>query len=193
MFFSLLKRDLLHEYQEQLDSLEITFTCKDGVVKCSRQYLSWSQYLYGKGTVLMYYFQCFNKPLQINKLKSTAGDMINFLQLVDFKSPLDFDYSMYSKAAIHLVLDALHLINVKEVDLLVLAEALDYLHFEGKTLLSHFEKRLAKSLMETLAKMKLPTSTQLLLCMLISTMDNYDDFFEKTIGSSLTQGMDFRK
>ena len=65
-----------------------------------------------------------------------AGDVVNF------GHPLDFDYTMYSKECIRLVLDALHLINVDQIDLLVAAEVLDYLHFEGKTVLSDFEEGL---------------------------------------------------
>ena len=109
------------------------------------------------------------------------------IDVVNFQQPLDFDYTMYSKAAIRLVLDALHLIQVEEVDLLVLIEALDYLHFEGKTELSHFEKELATNLMETLTKMKLSISTKILLCLVISTMDNYDSSFEKMVGATMTE------
>ena len=69
---------------------------------------------------------------------------------MNFEDPLDFNYSMNSKAAIRFVLDSLHLIKTDEIDLYVMIEALDYLHYEGKTKLSLFEKRLAENLMETL-------------------------------------------
>ena len=95
---------------------------------------------------------------------------------------------MYSKECIRLVLDALHLINVEQVDLLVAAEVLDYLHFEGKTILSDFERRLSKNIIQALIKMKLPLSTQIALCFAISTTDNYDNSFELSVGSKLTQG-----
>ena len=109
---------------------------------------------------------------------------------MNFEDPLDFNYSMYSKAAIRFVLDSLHLIKTDEIDLYVMIEALDYLHYEGKTKLSLFEKRLAENLMETLIKMKLPISTQILLCLVISTMDNYNDAFEKSVGATLAKVMD---
>ena len=111
-----------------------------------------------------------------------AGDVVNFSQ------PLEFDYTMYSKECIRLVLDALHLINVEQVDLLVAAEVLDYLHFEGKTILSDFERRLSKNIIQALIKMKLPLSTQIALCFAISTTDNYDNSFELSVGSKLTKG-----
>ena len=95
---------------------------------------------------------------------------------------------MYSKECIRLVLDALHLINVEQVDLLVAAEVLDYLHFEGKTVLSDFERRLSKNIIQALIGMKLPLSTQVALCFAISTTDNYDNSFELSVGSKLTQG-----
>ena len=50
---NLSKREVLFEYQEQRQSLEVTFQCNDGEQKCSRQYLSMSQYLYQKGRVLL--------------------------------------------------------------------------------------------------------------------------------------------
>ena len=95
---------------------------------------------------------------------------------------------MYSKECIRLVLDALHLINVEEVDLLVAIEVLDYLHFEGKTVLSDFERRLSKNIIQALITMKLPLSTQVALCFAISTTDNYDNSFELSVGSKLTKG-----
>lgn len=85
------------------------------------------------------------------------------------------------------MLDSLHLIKTDKLDLYVLVEVLDYLHYEGKTKLSLFEKRLAENLIETLIKMKLPMSTQILLCLAISTMDNYNNSFEKAVGASLAQ------
>ena len=85
------------------------------------------------------------------------------------------------------MLDALHLINVEQVDLLVAAELLDYLHFEGKTILSDFERRLSKSIIRALIGMKLPISTQIALCFAISTTDNYDNSFELFVGSKLTK------
>ena len=97
---------------------------------------------------------------------------------------------MYSKAAIRFVLDSLHLIQTDELDLYVLVEVLDYLHYEGKTKLSHFERQLTHNLMGTLIKMKMSISTKILLCLVISTMDNYDDSFEKSVGATLTQAMD---
>ena len=97
---------------------------------------------------------------------------------------------MYSKAAIRFVLDSLHLIKVEEIDLYVMTEVLDYLHYEGKTKLSHFEKRLAENLMKTLTRMEFPISTQILLCLVISTMDNYDHAYERSVGASLTQVTD---
>ena len=100
---------------------------------------------------------------------------------------------MYSKASIRFVLDTLHLILTEQLDLYVLVEVLDYLHYEGKTKLSLFEKRLAENLMTTLITKKLPISTQILLCLAISTIDNYDDTFEKSVGTTLTQVMDFNK
>ena len=45
------KSEILCQYQEQGPNLEISFICSDGVQKCSRQYLSWSQFLYQKGRV----------------------------------------------------------------------------------------------------------------------------------------------
>ena len=111
--------------------------------------------------------------------------------MVNFQQPMDFDYSMYSKAALRFVVDSMHLINTEELDLYVLTEVMDYLHFEGKTKLSHFERKLANNLMETLLDLDLPTSTQILLCLVISTMDNYNDAFEKKMGASLTQATDF--
>ena len=98
---------------------------------------------------------------------------------------------MYSKSAICFILDSLHLIPTERIDLYVLVEVLDYLHFEGKTKLSNFERQLAENLMTTLVKMELPTSSKILICLVISTMDNYDDFFEKSFGAALTQVMDF--
>ena len=111
---------------------------------------------------------------------------------MNFDQPLDFDYSMYSKASIRFVLDSLHLIEVGEIDLCVMVEVLDYLHYEGKTKLSLFERRLAESLMKTLITLKLPLSTQILMCLAVSTMDNYDDSFEKSVGAALTQVFGFR-
>ena len=84
------------------------------------------------------------------------------------------------------MLDALHLINVEKVDLLVAAEVLDLLHFEGKTKLSEFEARLSKSIIRALMKMDLPPATQIALCFAISTTDNYDDLYELSVGSKLT-------
>ena len=108
--------------------------------------------------------------------------------MVNFGQPLDFDYTMYSKECIRLVLDALHLINIDQVDLLVAAEVLDYLHFEGKTVLSDFERRLAKNIIQALMNMEMPLSTQMALCFAISTTDNYDNSFELSVGSKLTKG-----
>ena len=85
------------------------------------------------------------------------------------------------------MLDALHLINVEQVDLLVAAELLDYLHYEGKTILSDFERRLSKSIIRALIGMKLSISTQIALCFAISTTDNYDNSFELFVGSKLTK------
>ena len=93
--------------------------------------------------------------------------------------------SMYSKSAVRFVLDTLHLIPTEQLDLYVLIEVMDYLHFEGKTKLSLFEKRLAENLMTNLTKKKLPISTQILLCLAISTIDNYNDTFEKSVGTAL--------
>ena len=122
----------------------------------------------------------------VNQISVKAKDVVNFDQ------PLDFDYSMYSKASIRYVLDSLHLIEVEEIDLCVMVEVLDYLHFEGKTKLSLFERRLAESLMKTLITLKLPLSTQILLCLAVSTTDNYDDSFEKSVGAALTQVTGFK-
>ena len=113
-----------------------------------------------------------------------AGDVVNF------GDPLDFDYTMYSKESIRLMLDALHLINVEQVDLLVAAEVLDYLHYEGKTILSDFERRLSKTIVQALIRMKLPVSTQIALCFAISTTDNYDNSYELSLGSKLTKVRD---
>ena len=113
-----------------------------------------------------------------------AGDVVNFGQA------LDFDYTMYSKESIRLMLDALHLIDVDQVDLLVAVEVLDYLHFEGKTTLSDFERRLSKNIVQALIGMKLPVSTQIALCFAISTTDNYDNSYELSVGSKLTKVRD---
>ena len=107
--------------------------------------------------------------------------------VVNFNDPLEFNYSMYSKGAIRLMLDAMHLINVEQVDLLLAVEVLDYLHFEGKTILSEFEARLSTNLIISMMKMNLPMSTQIALCFAISTTDNYDNMFELNIGSKLTK------
>ena len=107
--------------------------------------------------------------------------------MISFSKPLEFDYTMYSKECIRLVLDALHLINVEQVDLLVAAEVLDYLHFEGKTVLSDFERRLSKNIIQALIGMDLPLSTQVALCFAISTTDNFDNSFELSVGSKLTK------
>ena len=97
---------------------------------------------------------------------------------------------MYSKECIRFVLDALHLINVEQIDLLVAAEVLDYLHYEGKTVTSDFEYRLSKNIIQALIAMKLPLSTQIALCFAISTTDNYDDSFELSVGSKMNKVMD---
>ena len=97
---------------------------------------------------------------------------------------------MYSKECIRFVLDALHLINVEQVDLMVATEVLDYLHYEGKTVESDFERRLSKNIMQALIGMKLPFSTQIALCFAISTTDNYDDSFELSVGSKMTKTTD---
>ena len=99
-------------------------------------------------------------------------------------------YTMYSKECIRFVLDALHLINVDQVDLLVAVEVLDYLHFEGKTILSDFERRLSKSIIQALIRMKLPASTQIVLCFAISSTDNYDNSYELSVGSKLNKMTD---
>lgn len=85
------------------------------------------------------------------------------------------------------MVDALHLINVDQIDLLVAAEVLDYLHFEGKTILSDFERRLSKTIVQALIEMKLPVSTQIALCFAISTTDNYDNSYELSVGSKMTK------
>ena len=94
---------------------------------------------------------------------------------------------MYSKKCIRFVLDALHLINVEQIDLLVATEVLDYLHYEGKTVTSDFEYRLSKNIIQALIGMKLPLSTQIALCFVILTTDNYDNSFELSVGSKMTK------
>ena len=122
----------------------------------------------------------------IQYFKKPDTKLIPAKDVVNFGDKLEFDYSMYSKEAIRLMLDAIHLINVEQVDLLVAAEVIDYLHFEGKTILSEFEGRLAKNIIDALMKMDLPVSTQIALCFAISTTDNYDNSFELNVGSHLT-------
>lgn len=107
---------------------------------------------------------------------------------MNFNDPLVFDYSMYSKASIRYVLDELHLISTEKLDLIVVTEALDYLHFEAKFQMSEFEGRLTKKLYRSLTKMNLPMSTQLVLCCVISTMDNYDNEYEMHLGKKVSEG-----
>ena len=64
-------------------------------------------------------------------------------------------YTMYPKASFRFVLDSLHLIKADKIDLNALVEVMNYLHFEGKTKLLLFEKRLAENLKTNLITKKL--------------------------------------
>ena len=89
---------------------------------------------------------------------------------------LQKDYSSFSKDALKTYLDFVHLIEPPKMNLNLILEVLQFLHFEGKTLdtMSDFEGRLATVLYDDIIQMELKTQTKILVCLIISKFDNYE-------------------
>ena len=74
------------------------------------------------------------------------------------------------------------------MNLSLILEVLQFLHFEGKTLetISDFEGRLAIVLYDDIIQMELKTQTKLLVCLIISKFDNYNSKYENHLASTLS-------
>ena len=61
--------------------------------------------------------------------------------------------------------------------------------FQGKTVLSDFEGRLAKFLHHDLNNKNLDNNGKLLVCVILSKFDNYDNTFEKKFACELDEDL----
>ena len=82
--------------------------------------------------------------------------------------------------------DALYLIQPGETQVWTILECIDFCHFEGKTLLSVFERELAKGLTKSLFSTAYTVGSELLICAYLSTVDNFDNKFEEKLIEKLT-------
>ena len=100
------------------------------------------------------------------------------------------DYTTVSKNAIRIFIDFLHHINVdtEALDLTELLEVLYFLHYEGKTKTSEFEKRLADYLYDELLRRKLSDEQSVMVAHYLSKLDNPIERYENKAVALLRAG-----
>ena len=94
---------ILYADQEQQETLEVTFKCRDGIQKCSRWILGFSDFFREK--------------------------LVGFDRL---GNPMVFDYTKYTKACIKSYLDCLHQISGLSFSAMVTLQVMTFLADEGK-------------------------------------------------------------
>ena len=138
--------------------MEATFLCRDGKQLCSRQVLGSSEF---------FYFKTKNMAANVN-------------------DKLEFDYTNYSHASVKLYLDSLHLIKPDSVDIAVVVECIDFVQFEGKTVLyDSFERDFIASLLDSI--MELPVGTELLISAYLSCVGDCDNVYQQNVMTKLTE------
>ena len=140
--------------------MEVTFLCKDGKQLCSRQVLGSSDFFYFKAN-------------------SMAANV---------KDKLKFDYTNFSHASVKLFLDSLHLINPGPVDIAIVVECIDFVHFEGKTSsYDSFERHFAAALVDSIMKIQLPVGTELLISAYLSCVGDLNSAYQRKLMEELTE------
>ena len=99
---------------------------------------------------------------------------------------LEFDYTNFSHASVKLYLDSLHLIKPDSVDIAVVVECIDFVQFEGKTVLyDSFERDFIASLLDSI--MELPVGTELLISAYLSCVGDCDNVYQQNVMTKLTE------
>ena len=96
-------RAIFKAYQKQEETLEVTFICRDGIQKCSRWILGFSDFFRNK--------------------------LIDFEQL---GIPLVFDYTKYNKVCVKSYLDYLHQTPGLSFSAIRILQLMSFLADEGK-------------------------------------------------------------
>ena len=101
---------------------------------------------------------------------------------------LDFNYKSYSRAAVKLFTDGLHLLQPGPTDIPVIVECVEFLQFEGKPKSSVYERMMIERLLTSLLKAELPLASELLICLCLSKADDFEDnLFLRSITEKLTE------
>merc|ERR1712106_80352 len=152
--FQVVRPSILYAYQEQRESLEVQFTCVDGVQLCSR-------------AVLEMYSDFFSKQLE-------GRDR--------FGNRYEFTYAKgaaeYPLKCVKHLLDAMHGIEIKMDTLAEVMMFIKFLRYEAKSD-SLFEQKILDMLCGQVERVKLSIQTKLLICVVADTFDNFNGYFEK--------------
>merc|ERR1712106_377248 len=152
--FQVVRPSILYAYQEQRESLEVQFTCTDGVQLCSR-------------AVLEMYSDFFTKQLEC---RERFGNRFVFTYA---KGAAEFP-----QRCVKYLLDAMHGIKIEMGTLADVMMFIKFLRYEAKSD-SPFEKKVLDLLCRQLEILKLSVQTKLVLCVVADTFDNFTGYFEK--------------
>ena len=140
--------------------LEVKLICKDGPVFCSRRMLGFSKWFH---------------------------EQINCRE--QYGNQLEFNYENYSRSAVKLFTDSLHLLQSGPSDIPVIVECIDFLQFEGKPKSSVFEKMMIERLLTPIIRAaELPLGSELLICLYLSKVDDFENnLFLRNLTDKLTE------
>lgn len=138
-----IRRQLIHQYQEQQNELDVVFKCSDGEQRCSR--------------------------LVLNLVSQFYTEQLEGRDRLGNKAEFNYDFS---KECVKAFLDCIHGIKVEGLTLVTLVEMMKFLKYEGKNT-SDFEKDLLNRLHNKLKVTKLLTfDVKLLVCVVSKSFFN---------------------
>ena len=106
-----------------------------------------------------------------------------------YGNQLEFNYENYSRSAVKLFTDGLHLLQPGPTDITVIVECVEFLQFEGKPKSSVFERMMIERLLTSLiTAAELPLASELLICLYLSKVDDFEDnLFLRSLTDKLTE------
>jgi len=144
-----IRQKFFYEYQEQRDTLDVTFECRNGKQKCSQHVL--------------------------HIMSDFYSDQLDAIERFKNQAVFRVDFSIECVKA---YLDALHGIREENGSLVTTMELIKFLKDLARDK-SQFEGELLVTLCSQLREAELDLQTKLLICLVSNTFDNFDGYMEQ--------------